>query len=144
MTDTYIYPAIFFYADDGISVEFPDLPGCCPIGYTTEEAVQSAHSCLALHLCGMERDGEEIPQPSDARRVEHGKNEVIMLVEAFMPPVRERANTRMVKKTLSIPYWLNAEAERAGVNFSAILQNGLKDYLRIPSDNPRPRERRQA
>lgn len=131
MTDTYIYPAVFSYAEDGISVEFPDLPGCFPLGYTTEEAVQSARSCLALHIYGMEKDGEEIPEPSDARHIHHGENEVVMLVEVFMPPFRERMTNRFVKKTLSIPQWLNSEAERAGVNFSQVLQKGLREYLHL-------------
>jgi predicted RNase H-like HicB family nuclease len=131
LTDTYVYPAIFSYASDGISVEFPDLPGCLPIGYTTQEAVASARSCLALHICGMERDGEPLPRPSDVRDVHCGANDVLMLIEAFMPPIRERTNNRVVKKTLTIPAWLNAKAEHAGVNFSAILRNGLEKHLNI-------------
>ena len=65
MKDTYLYPAVFEYAADGISIEFPDLPGCLPCGMTTEEAVKNAKEALALHLYGMEQDGESIPEPSD-------------------------------------------------------------------------------
>lgn len=129
MRDTYIFPAVFSYADDGISVEFPDLPGCFPLGYTTEEAVKSARSCLALHIYGMEEDGEEIPQPSNPRELLPDKDQVIMIVEAFMPPLREKMANRYVKKTLSIPSWLNAEAERAGINFSGTLQEAIKAKL---------------
>jgi predicted RNase H-like HicB family nuclease len=103
MKDTYIYPAVFSYADDGISVEFPDLPGCLPLGYTTEEAVKSARSCLSLHIYGMECDGEEIPEPSDVRQIHHGENEAVMLVEAFMPPFRAKMAGRFIKKNIVNP-----------------------------------------
>ncbi|MDR3243089.1 MAG: hypothetical protein LBT34_04095 [Clostridiales Family XIII bacterium] len=86
---------------------------------------------MCLHLWGMERDGDAIPSPTDISNLKCAEKEMLLLVEAFMPPVRERLNNRFVKKTLSIPHWLNAEAEHAGVNFSQILQNGLKEYLHI-------------
>ena len=64
MKDTYIYPAVFYYDEDGISIDFPDLPGCCPCADTTEEAVKNAREALGVHLCGMELDNDEIPEPS--------------------------------------------------------------------------------
>nr|WP_223156833.1 type II toxin-antitoxin system HicB family antitoxin [Thermosediminibacter oceani] len=62
--DVYVYPAIFTYAEDGISIEFPDLPGCLPCAKTTEEAIKNAKEAMALHLWGMEKDGDPIPEPS--------------------------------------------------------------------------------
>jgi predicted RNase H-like HicB family nuclease len=128
-----MYPAILTYADDGISIEFPDLPGCLPCAETTEEAAKNARSALGLHLWGMERDNDPMPLPTDIRTLALAKGQIPLLVEAFMPPVRERLNSRFIKKTLSIPYSLNAEAERAGVNFSQVLQSGLKEYLQARS-----------
>ena len=133
MKDTYIYPAILNFADDGISIEFPDLPGCLPCAHTAEEAVRNAKEALGLHLWGMEKDNDLIPDPTDVTKLKVGENEIPMLVEVFMQPVRDRLNNKFVKKTLTIPQWLNAEAEHAGVNFSQILQNGLKEYLRLQS-----------
>lgn len=133
MTDTYIYPAILTYTESGISVEFPDLPGCLPCADTSEEAAKNAKEALGLHLWGMEKDGDTIPAPSDIAKLRYGSGEIALLVEAFMPPIRNRLNNKYVKKTLSIPQWLNAEAERAGVNFSQILQQGLKEYLHLPN-----------
>jgi predicted RNase H-like HicB family nuclease len=131
MKDTYIYPAVLTYTDDGISIEFPDLPGCLPCADTSEGAAKNAKEAMGLHLWGMEKDNDTIPAPTDITKLTLSKNEIPMLVEVFMPTIRERLNNKYVKKTLSIPQWLNAEAEHAGVNFSQILQNGLKDYLRI-------------
>ena len=131
MQDIYTYPAVLAYAEDGISIEFPDLPGCLPCADTTEEAARNAKEALGLHLWGMEQDGEEIPAPTTITELKLASNEIPLLVEVFMPPVRERIKNRFVKKTLTIPYWLNVEAERAGVNFSQLLQKGIKDYLHI-------------
>ncbi|MCL2342317.1 MAG: type II toxin-antitoxin system HicB family antitoxin [Firmicutes bacterium] len=131
MKDAYIYPAILAYEEDGISIEFPDLPGCLPCADNTEEAVKNAREAMGLHLWGMERDGDKIPEPTKITDLKIEKGKIPLLVEVFIPTVRERLNNRFVKKTLSIPYWLNVEAEQAGVNFSQVLQNGLKEYLRI-------------
>jgi len=131
MKDTYIYPAILNYTENVISIEFPDLPGCLPCADTSEEAARNAKEALGLHLWGMEKDNDSIPEPTDIFDLEYSNAEIPLLVEVFMPPIRDRLNNKYVKKTLSIPQWLNVEAERAGVNFSLILQNGLKDYLHL-------------
>ena len=131
MRDTYIYPAILNYMENGISIEFPDLPGCLPCADTSEEAARNAKEAMGLHLWGMEKDNDPIPEPTDITNLKYSDGEILLLVEVFMPPIRDRLNNKFVKKTLSITQWLNAEAERAGVNFSLILQNGLKDYLHL-------------
>jgi predicted RNase H-like HicB family nuclease len=131
MKDTYVYPAVISFDDDGISVEFPDLPGCVSCADTTEEATKNANEALRLHLWGMEKDNDVIPLPSDIRSLQLDPNQILLLVEVFMPPIRERLNSRFIKKTLSLPAWLNAEAEAKGVNFSQVLQTALKDYLGI-------------
>ena len=131
MKDNYIFPAIFDFADDGISIEFPDLPGCLPCADTVEEAVKNAKEALMLHLFGMEQDNEEIPSPTSINKLKLEKNQSVVLIDAFMPPFRERQNNRYVKKTLSIPSWLNAEAEHCGINFSQTLQNAIKQQLNI-------------
>ena len=133
--DFYRYTAIFSYEDDGVHVVFPDLPGCITFGADEGEAVRMARDVLALHLYGMEQDGDEIPQPLPLRILAEQEklqeNEIFMLVEAFMPTFREKQSKRFVKKTLSIPYWMNAEAERVGLNFSQTLQNAIAQKLSL-------------
>ena len=131
MKNTYIYPAVLIIEHNGVSIEFPDLPGCLPCAETAEKAVKNAKEALGLHLWGMERDNDIIPEPTDIAKLKFSNGEILLLVEVFMPPIRDKLNNKYVKKTLSIPQWLNAEAENAGVNFSQILQNGLKEYLHI-------------
>lgn len=133
MKDRYVFPAVFYYAEDGISIEFPDLPGCLPCADTTDEAVKNAKEALGVHLYGMEKDGEEIPEASDVKDIKVEDGGILMLIEVFMPLVRDRINNKYVKKTLTIPYWLNAEAENQGVNFSGVLQDALKEYLHLTS-----------
>lgn len=131
MKDEYVFPAIFYYDEDGISIEFPDLPGCMPCAQSTEEAVKNAKEALGVHLYGMEKDNDDIPEPTDVKDIEVEEGGVLMLVDVYMPVVRDRINNKYVKKTLTLPYWLNAEAERNGVNFSGVLQEALKKYLHI-------------
>lgn len=131
MKDTYIYPAIFNYAEDGISISFPDFPGCLPCADNVEEAIKNAKEAMQLHIFGMEEDNEAIPEPTPINGITVKENQAIILIEVFMPPFRERQHTKYVKKTLSIPSWLNAEAEHCGINFSSVLQEALKERLNV-------------
>lgn len=131
MKDRYSFVAVLNYADDGISIEFPDLPGCLPCAENTVQAASNAREALGLHLWGMEQDREEIPEPTPINKIELGENDVPLLVEVFMPPIRERINNKFVKKTLSLPAWLAAAADQDGVNCSKLFQNALVDYLGI-------------
>lgn len=131
MPDRYVYPAVFRFHAGGVDVEFPDLPGCFSHGSTQEEALVKAREALALHLYGLEREGEPIPPPSKVTDVQTGEGEAVVLVEAWMPPFRDAMDNRAVKKTLTIPKWLNDLAERQGVNFSQVLQKALREYLGI-------------
>ncbi|MGM1023395.1 MAG: type II toxin-antitoxin system HicB family antitoxin [Bacillota bacterium] len=127
----YVYPAIFDYADDGISVSFPDLPGAYTCGDTDEEALYMAKDCLALHLYGMEADGDDIPEPSSLSEVSKVPKKVVVLVDVWMPPFRDKMANRAVKKTLTIPQWLDDLAAENKVNYSHILQDALKEYLGV-------------
>ena len=127
----YRFIAVFAYYEDGISITFPDLPGCVTFGEDESEAMKCAKEVLMLHLWGMEQDGETIPQPSSLQSVKLSKDEIPTMIEVFMPPFREKQNTRFVKKTLSIPYWLNLEAEHRGINFPKLLQNAIKKELNL-------------
>ena len=127
----YIYPAVFNYAEDGISIEFPDLPGCLPCASTTEEALKNAREAMALHLYGMEQDNDPIPEPTLVTQLHVGENQAVVLVEAWMPPFRDEMEQRAIKKTLTIPKWLDDLAQEHNVNFSHVLQDALKEYLGV-------------
>lgn len=131
MKDIYRFIAVVTFDEDGISINYPDLEGCFTCADNEEEIYNMAQEVLGLHLWSMEQDNEDIPTPSTIKDIKLQKNETAIFVEVFMPPIRDKINNRVVKKTLTIPQWLNVEAERKGVNFSQVLQNALKDYLQI-------------
>ncbi|MDY2736341.1 type II toxin-antitoxin system HicB family antitoxin [Intestinibacter sp.] len=127
--DYYVYPAIFTYEDDGISVEFPDLPGCLTCADTTEEAIKMAKEALGLHLYDIEEENEHIPGVSSINDLSLEKNQIPILIDINMVLHRKAIENTSVKKTLTIPQWLNKEAERHNINFSQVLQEALKEQL---------------
>ena len=129
--DKYIYPAIFDFDNDGITVTFPDLPGCITCGDCQEEAFRNAKEVLELYMYGLEQDEEEIPEPSQINLIKTEDTQSIVLIDIWMTPVRDQMKNRCVKKTLTIPKWLNDIAMENKVNCSAILQSALKEYLGI-------------
>ncbi len=131
--DIYIFPAILSYDDDGISVEFPDLPGCLTCGDTTEEAIERLKEALGLHIYGMEEDNELIPEPTNIKDLNLETNQIPILIDIIMPIHRKSIENYSVKKTLTIPQWLSKEALKHDVNFSQVLQDALKDYLGLNS-----------
>ena len=128
---TAIYPAIFTFADDGITITFPDLPGCVSSAHSKEEALYMARDALGCWLATSEELGNEIPEPSDMSRLKCEPGQSVCMVDVWMPIYREERVAGSVKKNVTIPVWLNAAAERAGLNFSKILQAGLKASLGI-------------
>lgn len=132
--DIYFFPAVFEYSEDGINIRFPDLPGAYTCGDTEEEAIYMAKDCLELHLYGMEEDGDFIPEASKIKDIELESNQTIVLIRVNMLPVRNEMNNKSVKKTLTIPYWLNKKANEAHLNFSAILKSALMEELEIRDD----------
>jgi predicted RNase H-like HicB family nuclease len=130
--DKYIFPAIFELGENkGYCISFPDLSGCITEGETLEEAYNMAKEALELHLYGMEEDGDIIPIPTQPNKIKLNSDSFISLVEAWMPLIRNEMSNKAVKKTLTIPKWLNDEAENKKVNFSQILQAALKEHLGI-------------
>ena len=137
MKNEYSFIAIFEYAEDGINISFPDLPGCysCADINATEDALKNAKEVLGLYLFGMEQDGETIPEPTPINKIKLEKNCVPVLIDVFMPSVRVAVKTSFVKKTLSLPAWLAALADEKNVNCSKIFQDALKTFLGV--DEPR-------
>ena len=128
----YVYPAIFTAEKEGgYSVVFPDLEGCYTQGETIEEALKMAEDVLDLTLYGLEEDGKDIAPPSDIRELKVEDNEFASLVACDTIEYRRFFDNKAVKKTLTIPNWLNTMSEKAGINFSATLQKALMQELNI-------------
>ena len=124
----YVYPAIFTPLPSGeYDVRVPDLPGCITCGKDLVDAIEMSEDATAMWLCDAEDNQENIPAPSEELAVDH--HQFINFIVADTEKYRRENDNRAVKKTLSIPSWLNAQGEKAGVNFSQILQDALKSHL---------------
>lgn len=129
--DYYIYPAIFEYDNNGISISFPDLPGCISCASNDEDALFMAKDALGLFIASSEEDGDELPSPTPLNNIKLKDNQKPLLVEVNMPLFREAVFNISVKKTLTIPKWINDLAEKNNINFSQVLQSALKKCLGI-------------
>lgn len=128
----YAYPAIFTKEADGsYSVEFPDVAGCYTSGETLPEAVEMAADALCLMLYDMEEDGEELPAATAFGEIHVGEGQVVSIVACDTLEYRKLYDNKAIKKTLSVPAWLNTLAERQGVNFSQVLQSALKQAVNV-------------
>lgn len=127
------YPAVFHKEDNSFWVEFPDLDGCLTQGTSLEEAYAMSKEALGLYLDTTEDlFNTDFKTPSKLEDViKSFPNEVVMLVEFNSLEYDKWAKSKPVKKTLSIPSWLNDEAIKHGLNFSQILQEALKDKLNL-------------
>lgn len=121
------YPAIFHFEDGGYWAEFPDLPGCQTEGDTIAEVVAEAANALGAHLCSMLDRSLALPEPSDIRSLTAEGCDFLSVISA--DPMLFQKRTRAVKKTLTIPEWLNDEAEKRNINFSSVLQQALINRL---------------
>lgn len=127
----YIYPAIFKKDGEFYTVRFPDLEGCYTQGNDLQDAYEMAADVLCLTLYDMEEEKGDIPPASDVCEVETEHDEFVSLVTCDTLEYRMYYDNKAVKKTLTIPAWLNTMAEREGVNFSAVLQSALKKELHV-------------
>jgi predicted RNase H-like HicB family nuclease len=125
----YVYPAILYPDDDKIGVTVPDLPGCHTYGDNKADALLMAKDAVEMWLWDAENSSELVPAASETLSLEPG--ETLTLIAADTDEFRRANETRAVKKTLTIPSWLNYQAEKVNAPFSQILQQGLKEYLHI-------------
>lgn len=121
-----IYPAVFHREDGAYWVEFPDLEGCRSFGGTVGETLDGAKEALSVYCAAVLESGKALPAASDIERLPVPADAFSSLVEAKVDNKQ-----KAVKKTLTIPAWLNELAENAHAPYSKILQDGLEQYLGI-------------
>lgn len=126
------YPACFYYEEEGgYSVEFPDLKGCITQGDTLEQAIEMAEDAALGWLLDELESGKEIPKASKIEEVKLEKDGFINLILLNLSSYSEKyGHTKYVKKTLTLPAWLNELSERRGINFSKVLQDALLEKTR--------------
>ena len=123
----YVYPAIFEDDDGKIGVSVPDIPGCFTFGDDMAEALLMAEDAIAMMLVQYENEGQSVPVASSISDIK--TDGIVSFVLADTEKWRKQFDNKAVKKTLTIPSWLNSLAEKAGLNFSQVLQEALQSKL---------------
>ena len=129
-----VYPACFYpEEDDYYTVVFPDLQGAVTEGKTLLGAVEMAEDCACGWILSTIEDGESIPKPTPISNVKANEyeNGIVTLIVLDIDSYAEKHGDKAVRKNCTIPNWLNTIAERENVNFSAVLQEALKQKLNI-------------
>lgn len=120
------YPAIFHKAEEGgFWITFPDIPECVTEGDNMQEAYEMAVDALGLSLSTMQDNNELIPSPSSPDEIITEPDSFLAVIEFDMAAYKKKTNSKAVKKTLTIPGWLDEEASALGINFSQVLQEAL-------------------
>ena len=126
-TNTVVYPVIMSKERDGYFVTIPDFE-INTEGKDLGDAIFMARDAIGINSLQLEDEGKELPKPFSVK-YDKEEGEVLTLVDVDMAEFRKKHDNRTVKKNCTIPYYLNVEAEKAGINFSRILQNALKQEL---------------
>lgn len=120
------YPAFFHKAQEGgFWISFPDIPECLTQGDDMAQAYEMAVDALGLALSCREKEHQPIPAASDPTVIAPEPDAFLAVIEFDMLAYKKRTNSKAVKKTLSIPEWLNEAAMSMGLNFSQVLQEAL-------------------
>jgi predicted RNase H-like HicB family nuclease len=122
----YVYPAIFHTNEDGsFTVTYPDLPGCITEGKSLANAIYMAQSALTQWLEYIIDKKQFIPSASNLKSIEITSEEFVNFIRVDVK------DNRAVKRTVSIPKWLDDKAIEAGLSLSRVLQDALKDRLNV-------------
>ncbi len=127
-----LYYAIFEVDNDGtVNVSFPDLQGAYTFGSDMHEALEMAKELSAGWLINAEDDGEQLPVASDFKKIKVPDGALLIPIEVDLNFYRQKFDSTPVKKTLTIPTYLNDLGNKAGINFSLTLTEALKEKLGV-------------
>ena len=118
----FTYPALVHNDPEGLWLEFPDLPGCQTYGETMDDLLVNAEEALECYVVEELEHAGKLPVPRDIHAIEATGADFTTLVQVDADLAKY---SKSVKKTLTIPYWLNEKATASGVNFSQALQEAL-------------------
>lgn len=125
-----VYPVIISKDKKFLIATIPD----CNIdtqGENLVEAIEMARDAISISCVGEQDAGRQLPMPSDIAAIKHSDENIITLVDVDIDSYRRKLENRTVRKNLTIPSWINEQAEQAGINFWAILLKALKQELNL-------------
>lgn len=121
------YPIVISKENDGYYVDIPDF-GIATQGDDIADAMSMARDAIGLMGIDMEDDGEVLPMPYSAA-IDASGDDIVTLVDVDFAEYRKRVDNRAVKKNCTIPYWMSVEADKAGINYSRVLQDAITALL---------------
>ena len=120
----YVYPAVFHKnVDESYTIVYPDLPGCTSEGKTLGNAMYMAQSALTQWIGYLTDKKQEIPKASSVQEVKTSAGEFVNLIRADVK------DGRAVKRTVSIPKWMDDKVIQSGLSLSRVLQEALRERL---------------
>lgn len=123
---SYVYPAVFHPNEDGtITILYPDIPGCISEGKDLDNALYMAQDALKQWASYAVESGETLPAPTPLDQVSTDGGEFVSLIRA------EVRDDRAVRRTVSIPKWMDEQVSAAGLSLSRVLQDALRDRLSV-------------
>ncbi len=126
----YIYPVVFSLEDKGgYCVYAPDFPGCVTQAETMLDGMEKIREGLCGMLMIFERDGRTIPTPSALSDLEKEPGDIASLVDADVDEYKRRISSKAVRRTISIPEWMDDAATTAGISLSQVTQEALRKVL---------------
>ena len=125
----YIYTTVLTPYEGGYVATVPDVPGCTSGGKDLSETLEMTKDALCGCLVAYEEEGIQLAQPRLPEQIELKPGQIAALIDVDTVKYLMETDTHVVRRNVSLPSWLNSRAEKAGINFSQILQDSLKSRL---------------
>ena len=123
---TYVYPALFVKEDESIIVTFPDLEDTFTDGATMQEAFENAEDVLNLMLWNREEEKDDIPMPSSPEQITVPQEATLAMIKADTLAYRKLHDQKTIRRSITIPSWLDTLARERNINFSQLMQNAIR------------------
>jgi len=132
MEQNYTYPAILDFSEkDFINIIFPDFDDAVTCMDRDGDYITAAQEFLALTIIDMQSENKVPPKYTKLEDIKLQENQYVVYVNVWIPYYQSKVKEVYVKKTLTIPAWLDILAKNNNINFSAVLVKGLKKELNI-------------
>ena len=128
-----VYPIVIKRTDNGYYVEIPDFE-IATQGNSVADSMEMARDAIGLMGIDMEDDKKELPKPY-SHEFSTEKEDIVTLVDIDFLEYRRKVDNKAVKKNCTIPYWMSVEADKAGINYSRLLQDAITNALGIGKQN---------
>ena len=122
----YVYPALFVKEDESIIVTFPDLEDTFTDGATMQEAFENAEDVLNLMLWNREEEKDDIPMPSSPEQITVPQEATLAMIKADTLAYRKLHDQKTIRRSITLPNWLDTIAREHNINFSQLMQNAIR------------------